>query len=69
MQSRVDPVLVDSHFEAIDRRVEIILKTVDECLNKKQRNEVVFSLDQEYDSGYDGEADEQDQAFLNENGH
>ena len=65
----VDPVLLDPHFEAIDRRVEIILKTVDECLNMKQSNEVVFSLDQEYDSGYDGEADEKDEAFLNENGH
>ena len=45
------------------------MNTVEECLNKKQSNEVVFSLDQEYDSGYDGEADEKDEAFLNENGH
>ena len=65
----VDPVLLDSHFEAIDRRVELVLKTVDECLTKKHRSEVVFTSDEQYDSGYSGQSDEEDEAFLNENGH
>ena len=62
-QDPVTPVLLDAHFEAVDRRVGIILKLVRECLQATTTNasEVIFSHDDLYDSGYD--AVENDKAF------
>ena len=34
----VNPVLLEPHFEALDRRVELILKTVRDCIIKKAGN-------------------------------
>ena len=57
------PVLLDAHFEAVDRRVGIILKLIRECLQATASNvsKVIFSHDDLYDSGYD--AVENDKAF------
>ena len=65
----VNPVLLEPHFEALDRRVELILKTVRDCIIKKAGNttEVIFSHDEHYNSGNIGI--ENDNAFLNDNGH
>ena len=62
-QDLVTPVLLDAHFEAVDRRVGIILKLIRECLQATTTNasEVIFSHDDLYDSGYD--AVENDKAF------
>jgi len=62
-QDPVTPVLLDAHFEAVDRRVGIILKLLRECLQATTTNasEVIFSHDDLYDSGYD--AVENDKAF------
>ena len=62
-QDPVTPVLLDAHFEAVDRRVGIILKLIRECLQATTTNasEVSFSHDDLYDSGYD--AVENDKAF------
>merc|ERR1712223_1876034 len=58
----VTPVLLDIHFEAIDRRVSIILKLIRECLQATTNaSEVIFSHDELYNSGYD--AVENDKAF------
>ena len=58
----VNPVLLDTHFEAVDRRVGIILKLIRECLEATTNtSEVIFSHDDLYDSGYD--AVENDKAF------
>ena len=64
----VNPVLLDLHFEAVDRRVELILKVIRVCItNSENINDVIFNNDDQYDSGYD--AVKNDKAFLNENGH
>ena len=61
-QDPVKPVLVDDHFEAIDRRVGLILKIMRECINGAEHlEEVIFSHDDLYDSGSD--AVENDKAF------
>ena len=38
----VNPVLLDGHFKALDRRVKIILKTVHMCIEKNDRESVVI---------------------------
>ena len=62
-QDLVIPVLLDAHFEAVDRRVGIILKLLRECLQATTTNasEVIFIHDDLYDSGYG--AVENDEAF------
>ena len=62
-QDSITPVLLDAHFEAVDSRVGIILKLVQECLQATTTNasEVICSHDDLYDSGYD--AVEKDKAF------
>ena len=62
-QDLVTLVLLDTHFEAVDRRVGITLKLIRECLQATTTNasEVIFSHDDLYDSGYD--AVENDKAF------
>ncbi len=58
----VRPVLLDSHYEAVDRRVGLVLKTVRDCLQvSNDPSEVIFSRDGLYDSGKD--AVENDKAF------
>ena len=42
----IHPVLIDEHFEALDRRVNIILKAVAECVENHGADKVVF------DDGY-----------------
>ena len=66
-QDPVTPVLLDAHFEAVDRRVGIILKLIRECLQATTTNasEIIFSHDDLYDSGYD--AVENDKAFNKNN--
>lgn len=36
------PVLLDVHLEALDRRVEIILKTYRKCVESKHIDDVLF---------------------------
>lgn len=58
----VNPVLLDPHFEAVDRRVGLILDVIRQCLETSQNpSEVIFSHDDLYDSGTD--AVENDKAF------
>ena len=59
----VKPVLLRGHYEAVDRRVAIVLRIVRECLQGNLHNpsEVIFSHDDLYNSGYD--AVENDKAF------
>ena len=38
----IAPVLLDKHFEAVNRRVKIILKTVGECLAKASADRVII---------------------------
>ena len=66
-QDLVTPVLLESHFESVDRRVGIILKLLRECLQATTTNasEVIFSHDNLYDSGYD--AVENDKVFNKNN--
>lgn len=62
MDDPVTPVLLEAHYEAVDRRVSIILKVIRECLATSQDpSEVIFSRDELYDSGTD--AVENDKAF------
>ena len=50
----VNPVLLDVHYQAVDRRVAIILKVMRECLKAANNPaEVIFSHDDLYNSGYD----------------
>ena len=37
----VNPVLSEPHLEALDRRVNIILQTVRECVTRKSSDEVI----------------------------
>ena len=62
-QDLVTPVLLDAHFEAVNRRVGILLKLLRECLQATTTNasEVIFIHDDLYDSGYG--AVENDKAF------
>ena len=62
-QDLVTPVLLESHFESVDRRVGIILKLLRECLQATTTNasEVIFSHDDLYDYSY--EAVENNKAF------
>jgi len=51
----VRPVLLDAHYQAVDRRMAIILKVLRQCLKAANGPaEVIFSHDDLYDSGYDG---------------
>ena len=56
-------VLLNAHYEAVDRRVPIVLRIVRECLQSASRSlsDVIFSHDDLYDSGTD--AVENDKAF------
>ena len=56
-------VLLNAHYEAVDRRVAIVLRIVRECLQSASRSlsDVIFSHDDLYDSGTD--AVENDKAF------
>ena len=36
------PILLESHLEALDRRVGIILKHVNKCITKKNRPDMNF---------------------------
>ncbi len=38
----IAPVLIDEHFEAVDRRVNITLKAVAECVQTHGAKKVVF---------------------------
>ena len=50
----VNPVLLEVHFQAVDRRVAIILKVLRQCLQAaNDPAEVIFSHDDLYNSGYD----------------
>ena len=50
----VRPVLMDPHYQAVDRRVAIILKVLRECIKAASHPaEVIFSHDDLYESGYD----------------
>ena len=50
----VKPVLLDPHYQAVDRRVAIILKVLRECIKAASHPaEVIFSHDDLYESGYD----------------
>lgn len=61
-------MLSDSHYEAVDRRVHKILETIRNCISKAGNpNEIIFTHDEKYDSGYNAIDDED--AFLNSNGH
>ena len=58
----VRPVLLDPHYQAVDRRVAIILKVLRECLKAASNHaEVIFSHDDLYESG--NEAVFNDKAF------
>jgi len=58
----VKPVLVEDHYDAVDRRVGLVLKIMRECLVEAEHlNDVIFSHDDLYDSGND--AVENDKAF------
>ena len=37
----IAPVLLDKHYQAINRRVKIILKTINVCLGKKEASDVI----------------------------
>ena len=64
----VSPVLLDAHYEAVDRRVHKILEIIRNCFSKAENaNEIIFTHDENYDSGYNAIDDED--AFLNSNGH
>ena len=62
-QDLVTPVLLDAHFEAVDRRVGIILKLIREYLQvtTTKASEFIFSHGNLYNNGYD--AVENDKAF------
>lgn len=58
----VRPVLLDSHYEAVDRRVGLVLRIMRECLLEAENpSDVIFSHDDLYDSGTD--AVDNDKAF------
>jgi hypothetical protein len=58
----VKAVLLDTHYEAVDRRVAIILQVMRECLGESDNiTDVIFSHDDLYNSGYD--AVENEKAF------